>query len=118
MAFDYTPIRQLSIDLISEFGKNFVLRRFGTSAYDTQTGSVNRTISDEVFPGVSLDPMSSRRGGDTTTRQSSFRILAQFDNPPSENDKVIISQKEYNIIHVRSVQPACTPVLTELTVSL
>ena len=118
MAFDYAPIRQLSIDLIAEFGKNFTLRRFGTSAYDTSTGQVNRTIDDETFVGVALDPTNRRLDRTTTTSQSMFRILAQFDTPPTADDKIIISQREYNILNVKNVQPACTAVLTELTVSL
>lgn len=93
--------------LINEIGKTIVLRKKTSGAYNPETSSATISNSDYSARGLILDFKDRDRDGTIIKagdRKAIFKAADLSATPPKINDFVVLDNKEFQIVTVRTVE--------------
>ena len=117
MTFDYAPLADTSLELLTEFGQDVTRRSYTAGTYDPATGTTTPTTADTTRKGVLLDfgaGQTLERGG--LIQGGDKRLLVDATAAVSPQDHFVAGGVEYIIVSVGEVNPAGTRVLFDLHV--
>lgn len=111
----YDSAAATSLRLLTKFGQNITLRKFGPGTYTN--GVMTPSTTDSTIKGAVFDYVRMNFGEvlqDGTLVQAADRnlFLAANGSRPEVNDHVLLANgSEWNIVGIRTVEPSGTPVL-------
>lgn len=104
---DYLSLKDTAINLITEFGKECVLKKQGESFYNPETME-NETLYTEVAGvavrlGYETEAVGASNG---LIQAGDLRFICSFEECPVETEDFILFQGiEYTVINVADVSP-------------
>lgn len=110
-----TPLRKVASDLMAKFGGEVTIRTITTGAYNTTTGAITETTSDNAIRGV-LEDVNTREVNELVQAGDKRLIIAAADTAgvPTTVDKVLINSVVHQIIRVITIEQDNTPITYEL----
>lgn len=108
--------------MLAKYGMEVTLHRVTTGAYDPATGSAPTTTADYIGTGAVFDYAqrdidgSLIKSGDQKLLMSPFQTDGSAMPVPTTSDKILIGSTVYSIQPSKTVAPAGTNVLFELTI--
>lgn len=121
MTFDYSNPAATALRLLTKFGRSVTLRKQTAGAYNPATSSATITNTDYTGTGALFDFNERVLGtqfadGTTVEQGDKFLLLAPsgITVAPEPNDLLIFGSDTWNVMNVKTVAPAGTPVLYEL----
>jgi hypothetical protein len=110
-----TPLRKVASKLMARFGGEVTIRTVTTGAYNTTTGAITETTSDNEIRGV-LEDVNAREVNELVQAGDKKLIIAAADTAavPRTVDKVLISNVVHQIIRVVTIEQDNEPITYEL----
>ena len=110
-----TPLRKVASKLMARFGGEVTIRTITTGAYNTTTGAIAETISDNLIRGV-LENVNAREANELVQASDKKLIIAAADTAgvPTTVDKVLISSVVHQIIQITTIEQDNEPITYEL----
>ncbi len=114
----YSEMADVADDLITEFGQSVTLKVASGTSYNTSTGGVTVTYTDQIGHGCTVDFDKGLIDGEKVRIGDRLVLLSPFGlTEPTEGDKLIIGSDTWSIVPpVTVTNPAGTPVLYEVQV--
>lgn len=115
MTFNYAEIAAISLETLTEFGRDVTRRSYTAGTYDPATGLVTPTTADTTRKGAIFDFGAGQtlvRG--TLIQAGDKRLLVDVDAAINPQDHFTVGGKEYVIISVGEINPAGTCVLYDI----
>jgi hypothetical protein len=118
----YDDLASVSLDLLTEFGQVVVLRQFTMGSENTTTGVVDLGTPTDINAVGILEDYVYRRFGDTVDQGtlvmgSDKKLVIYCTVRPTTKDHIIVDGNEYDIVTIKSTNPAGTPLIYELWIS-
>lgn len=110
------PLRKVASKLMAKFGGEVTIRTITTGAYNTTTGAVSETTSDNEIRGV-LEDVNAREVNELVQAGDKKLIIAALDlngTTPDTSDRVVIGAIVHQIIEVRTIEQNNEPITYEL----
>ena len=109
------PLRKVASKLMARFGGEVTIRTITTGAYNTTTGAITETTSDNEIRGV-LENVNAREVNELVQAGDKKLIIAAADTAavPTTVDKVLISSVMHQIIRVVTIEQDNEPITYEL----
>ena len=109
------PLRKVASKLMARFGGEVTIRTITTGAYNTTTGAITETTSDNEIRGV-LENVNAREVNELIQAGDKKLIVAAADTAavPRTVDKVLISNVTHQIIRVVTIEQDNEPITYEL----
>jgi hypothetical protein len=110
-----TPLRKVASKLMAKFGGEVTIRTVTTGAYNTTTGAIAETVSNDEVRGV-LDAVNAREVNELVQAGDKKLLVAAADlaGVPTTVDKVVISNVVHQIIQVTTIEQDNQPITYEL----
>ena len=110
-----TSLRSVASKLVAKFGGEVTIRTITTGAYNTTTGAIAETTSDNVIRGV-LEDVNAREVNELVQAGDKRLTIAAADtaSAPTTVDKVVISSVVHQIIRVITIEQDNQPITYEL----
>jgi len=101
--------------LMAKFGGEVTIRTVTTGAYNSTTGTIAETISDNAIRGV-LDAVNAREVNELVQAGDKKLLVAAADlaGAPTTVDKVVISNVVHQVIQVTTIEQDNEPITYEL----
>jgi hypothetical protein len=109
------PLRKVASRLMARFGGDVTIRRITVGAYNTTTGAVSETASDNEIKGI-LEDVNLREVNDLIQASDKRLIVAAADTAavPTTVDKVLINNIVHQVIRVDTIEQDNEPITYEL----
>ena len=109
------PLRKVASRLMARFGGDVTIRRITVGAYNTTTGAVSETASDNEIKGI-LEDVNLREVNDLIQASDKRLIIAAADTAavPTTVDKVLINNIVHQVIRVDTIEQDNEPITYEL----
>jgi hypothetical protein len=110
-----TPLRKVASKLMAKFGGEVTIRTVTTGAYNTTTGAIAETVSNNEVRGV-LDAVNAREVNELVQAGDKKLLVAAADlaGAPTTVDKVVISNVVHQVIQVTTIEQDNEPITYEL----
>jgi len=110
-----TPLRKVASKLMAKFGGEVTIRTVTTGSYNTTTGAITETTSDNQIRGV-LDAVNAREVNELVQAGDKKLLVAAADlaGVPTTVDKVVISNVVHQVIRVTTIEQDNTAITYEL----
>lgn len=110
-----TSLRSVASKLVAKFGGTATLRRVTVGSYNSTTGAVTETTTDTALRGV-LQDVTKREVNDLIQAGDKRFIIAAADTStvPTTADRVIIDNRNLQVVEVRTIEQDNTPITYEL----
>ena len=110
-----TSLRSVATKLMAKFGGEVTIRRITTGAYNTTTGAITETTSDNTIRGV-LEDVNAREVNELVQAGDKRLTIAAADmaGVPTTVDKVVINSVVHQIIRVITIEQDNNPITYEL----
>lgn len=110
-----TPLRKVASKLMAKLGGEVTIRTVTTGAYNTTTGAIAETTSDNQIRGV-LDAVNAREVNELVQAGDKKLLVAATDlaGVPTTVDKVLINSVVHQIIQVTTIEQDNQPITYEL----
>ena len=108
-------LRTVATKLMAKFGGEVTIRTITTGAYNTTTGAITETTSDNAIRGV-LEDVNTREVNELVQAGDKRLIIAAADTAgvPTTVDKVLINSVVHQIIRVITIEQDNEPITYEL----
>lgn len=109
--FDYTEMQQTTLELLTEFGNSFTLKKpFGEPVYNPKTRRTEQNFKTYTGIGVMKTYTSEMIGFSSNVVQAGdvdFKCVIdnQEITPKEGTDKIEFNGRTYNIINVAEINP-------------
>jgi hypothetical protein len=110
-----SPLRKVASKLMAKFGGVATIRSVTVGAYNTTTGAATETTTDTTVRGV-LEDVNLRQANDLIQAGDKRLMIAAADlaSAPTTADRVIINNRNLQIINVRTIEQDNTAITYEL----
>jgi hypothetical protein len=110
-----TPLRKVASKLMAKLGGEVTIRTVTTGSYNTTTGAIAETVSNNEVRGV-LDAVNAREVNELVQAGDKKLLVAAADlaGVPTTVDKVVISNVVHQIIQVTTIEQDNQPITYEL----
>jgi hypothetical protein len=110
-----TPLRKVASKLMAKLGGEVTIRTVTAGAYNTTTGAIAETVSNNEVRGV-LDAVNAREVNELVQAGDKKLLVAAADlaGVPTTVDKVVISNVVHQIIQVTTIEQDNQPITYEL----
>jgi len=110
-----TPLRKVASKVMAKFGGEVTIRTITTGAYNTATGAITETTSDNAIKGV-LQDVNAREVNELIQAGDKRLLIAAADTAavPTTRDRVVISSVIYQVIRVTTIEQDNTAITYEL----
>ena len=110
-----TPLRKVASKLMAKFGGEVTIRTVTTGAYNSTTGTIAETVSNNEVRGV-LDAVNAREVNELVQAGDKKLLVAAADlaGAPTTVDKVVISNVVHQVIQVTTIEQDDEPITYEL----
>jgi len=110
-----SPLRKVASKLMARFGGVATIRSVTVGAYNTTTGAATETTTDTTVRGV-LEDVNLRQANDLIQAGDKRLMIAAADlaSAPTTADRVIINNRNLQIINVRTIEQDNTAITYEL----
>lgn len=110
--FDYAEMQQTALELLTEFGNPFILKKpFGEPVYNPKTKKAEQKYTE--YSGICvMKTYTAEAIGELSNiiQAGDVEFKCQLDNekivPKEKSDKIIFGNITYNIIEVATINPS------------
>lgn len=115
----YTRLAATALALLAKYGQDVTLVRLTQGAYDPATSTQAKTETLLTFKGAIFDwdDEGDTEGDRDLIVSSDKKLLLEPAAAPTAEDKMLVGGVRYNIVALKTLAPAGTPVLYQLRLS-
>lgn len=115
MSFNYAKLAATSLKLLTKFGRDVTYRQIGDAVYNSNTGTITPTETNITVKGADFDFKDKTSGNQFFTENiqenDRYILLQPSIAGGTVNDKIIIGTVLWNVINIKTLNPAGTPLL-------
>ena len=113
--FNYAKLAATSLKLLTKFGRDVTYRQIGSAVYNPSTGTITPTETNITVKGADFDFTDKTNGNKFFTENiqenDRYILLEPSVSGITVNDKIVINSVLWNIINVKTLNPAGTTLL-------
>jgi hypothetical protein len=109
-----TSLQKVAKTIIGKFGGDVTVRIVSAGSYNTTTGAINETESDDEIKGVLTDVSLREVNELVQAGDKRLTIAATANGAPETKDRVVIGSVVHQIIQVNTVEQDNEAIVYEL----
>lgn len=115
MSYNYTPLQNTAINLITRFGRDLTFTRTTQGAYSAATGQTSNTTSTYTKKCVVSDYSDMSNTAQGVEVMGDVKLIA-VNGDYLIDDTVTLDGSVYRVVDVKEIKPSTTQVYCELRV--